>query len=195
MPIPASWASGYPNAAFRYRQAGHLYIQPRDFAPGADPCKQCICPDICSNRACPRYRQAMYLSYNSRFAVTGKLGICPPNAKNDRFPEIGKRSFCLPGLLGKSLKPCMCPSAQLRDFCEIASDGKMKKRKSRDTQITQECFSPTRASLPILRSRAPARSRRSKCRLPSPRFSGFRKRAPASERVLRSRCPAAYSPS
>ena len=126
---------------------------------------------------------------------TGKQRICTPNTKNDRFPEIGKRSFCLPGLLGKSLKPCMCPSAQLRDFCEIASDGKMKKRKSRDTQITQECFSPTRASLPILRSRAPARSRRSKCRLPSPRFSGFRKRAPASETVLRSRCPAAYSPS
>ena len=28
------------------------------------------------------------------------LSICPPNAKNDRFPEIGMRSFCLPGLLG-----------------------------------------------------------------------------------------------
>ena len=103
--IPASLASGYPNAAFRYRQAGHLYIQSRDFASESDPCKQGICPDICSNRACARYRQAIHLSDNSRFAVTGKLGICPPNAKNDRFPEIGKRSFCLPGLLGKSPIP------------------------------------------------------------------------------------------
>lgn len=113
--IPASWASGYPNAASRYRQAGHLYIQSRDFASESDPCKQGICPDICSNRACARYRQAMHLSYNSRFAVTGKLGICPPNAKNDRFPEIGKRSFCLPGLLGKSLKP----SCAVRHSCAI----------------------------------------------------------------------------
>ena len=31
-----------------------------------------------------------------------------PNADNDLFPEIGKRSFCLPGLLGKSLKPFPC---------------------------------------------------------------------------------------
>ena len=43
------------------------------------------------------------------------LSICPPNAKNDRFPEIGKRSFCLPGLLGKSLKP----SCAVRHSCAI----------------------------------------------------------------------------
>ena len=114
--IPASWASGYPNAAFRYRQAGHLYIQPHDFASGADTCKQCICPDICSNRACPRYRQACICAHNSRFAVTGKLGICPPNAKNDRFPEIGKRSFCLPGLLGKSPIPSRRHKLQIPRF-------------------------------------------------------------------------------
>ncbi len=113
--IPASWASGYPNAASRYRQAGHLYIQSRCFASESDPCKQGICPDICSNRACARYRQACICAHNPRFAVTGKLGICPPNAKNDRFPEIGKRSFCLPGLLGKS----PIPSCAIRHGCAI----------------------------------------------------------------------------
>ena len=117
MPIPASNASGYPNAAFRYRQAGHLYIQPRDFASGSDPCKQGIRPDIRSIRSCSRYRQAMHLSHNFCFAVTGKLGIYAPNTKNDRFPEIGKRSFCLPGLLGKSLKPFLCR----RHSCAISA--------------------------------------------------------------------------
>jgi hypothetical protein len=67
----------------------------------------------------------MHLSYNSRFAVTGKLGICPPNAKNDRFPEIGKRSFCLPGLLGKSLKPS-CAVGTAARFLQNRFRGKMK---------------------------------------------------------------------
>ena len=119
--IPASWASGYPHAASRYRQAGHQYIQSRCFASESDPCKPGICPDICSNRTCSRYRQQCNCLTYCRFAVAGKRSSCAPNCKkNDRFPEIGKRSFCLPGLLGKSPIPSRRRKLQIPRFRQKA---------------------------------------------------------------------------
>ena len=119
-PLPASNAFVRTLPICRNRQAGHPDIQMLLSVTG----KQGICiysrvisrpAQIPASRASvrtsarsaavPDTGKQCICAHNPCFAVTGKLGICAPYAKNDRFPEIGKRSFCLPGLLGKSLKP------------------------------------------------------------------------------------------
>ena len=116
-PLPASNAFVRTLPICHNRQAGHPDIQMLLSVTG----KQGICiysRVISRPDQIPASRASVRTSAQSAADPdTGKQCICATNAKNDRFPEIGKRSFCLPGLLGKSLKPFLCR----RHSCAISA--------------------------------------------------------------------------
>ena len=129
-PLPASNAFVRTLPICRNRQAGHPDIQMLLSVTGKQgiciysrvisrpvqiPASRASVRTSARSAAVPDTGKQCICAHSPRFAVTGKLGICAPNTKNDRFPEIGKRSFCLPGLLGKS----PIPSCAIRHSCAI----------------------------------------------------------------------------